>query len=414
MYDITVIGTCMAGLYSAYKIKQMFPKISIAVLEKNKKSALGGRTGNYSFHGTQVVTGAGIGRKNKDKLLIQLMDELRVPYTEFETSTSYSKLLGNHCQVKQIFTQLKTEYNHRKRHNLKTTMTFKEFARPFLGKDTYEYFVICSGYKDYENADLYNVLFDYGFDDNYGTRWTGLSIPWKLLVDKLVNRIGKDNVFPNSEVVNIDSRENDHIDILCKNGKIYTCKKVIIATTIDSMVKLIPGAQNKNSPYQQISGQPFLRVYGKFSKSSIPIMEHYVHSTTIVPGPLAKIIPMNPEMGIYMISYTDNMGAIYLKDYLENTAANRNIYCRLIEQSLGVPPMTLHLTSISDFYWPIGTHYYKPLHGPYKSRTQFIDVIQHPMKNMLVVGEAVSINQGWVEGALESVENAVTRKWITI
>jgi len=30
----------------------------------------------------------------------------------------------------------------------------------------------------------------------------------------------------------------------------------------------------------------------------------------------------------------------------------------------------------------------------------------------LVVGEAVSTYQGWVEGALESVEATVSKKWI--
>jgi monoamine oxidase len=31
---------------------------------------------------------------------------------------------------------------------------------------------------------------------------------------------------------------------------------------------------------------------------------------------------------------------------------------------------------------------------------------------MLVVGEAVSRYQGWVEGALESVKTAVTKEWV--
>jgi hypothetical protein len=36
------------------------------------------------------------------------------------------------------------------------------------------------------------------------------------------------------------------------------------------------------------------------------------------------------------------------------------------------------------------------------------------MENMLVVGEAVSINQGWTEGALNSVVKAVTKKWVNM
>ena len=67
-YDYIIIGAGIAGLYAAYKIKQMNKNFSILILEKNKQ--IGGRLGNYLFYGENVVTGAGIGRKNKVKLLI--------------------------------------------------------------------------------------------------------------------------------------------------------------------------------------------------------------------------------------------------------------------------------------------------------------------------------------------------------
>ena len=79
-YDIIIIGSGIAGLYSAYKIKHMNPALSVLILEKNKKQWIGGRTNNESFYGTDVVTAAGIGRKNKDHLLVHLLKELDIPY----------------------------------------------------------------------------------------------------------------------------------------------------------------------------------------------------------------------------------------------------------------------------------------------------------------------------------------------
>jgi hypothetical protein len=38
---------------------------------------------------------------------------------------------------------------------------------------------------------------------------------------------------------------------------------------------------------------------------------------------------------------------------------------------------------------------------------------QNPLPNMVVVGEMIALNQGWVEGSLDSVENVVTQKWIS-
>ena len=74
-YDIIIIGSGMAGLFSAYNIKKISPDTSFLILEKYKKQWIGGRASNEMFYGTQVVTGAGIGRKNKDKLLIQLLEQ---------------------------------------------------------------------------------------------------------------------------------------------------------------------------------------------------------------------------------------------------------------------------------------------------------------------------------------------------
>jgi len=142
-------------------------------------------------------------------------------------------------------------------------------------------------------------------------------------------------------------------------------------------------------------------------------MKQYVKDYTIVPGPLQKIIPMDANKGVYMIAYSDNMNATLLKKYLDNNETNRHFFCVLLEKSLGIPENSLQLIAIKDFYWPIGTHYYKPLQqNIYKNREQFIEKAQHPEKNMLVVGELISENQGWTEGALESVKNVLTKKWI--
>jgi hypothetical protein len=71
------------------------------------------------------------------------------------------------------------------------------------------------------------------------------------------------------------------------------------------------------------------------------------------------------------------------------------------------------IIAIKDYYWPIGTHYYSPLDkSKYKNREEFIYLAQHPAPSILVVGEAVSRRQGWTEGALESVEKVLTKKWL--
>ena len=405
-YDIIIIGSGMSGLYSAYKIKQKYPNTSFLIVEKYHKDWIGGRTSNYNFYGSQVVTGAGIGRKDTNPLLIHLMNQLNIPYKEFHSIMDYSPLLQP-IDIMKVINILKSEYKkHSELHNL----TFKQFFIKTLGIKLYKQFKISAGYTDYENADLYETLFNYGMDDNKGG-WTGLYVPWKQIVDTLYKNIGEKHFRFHNNVVQIQKIKVKPclFKIITEQNYQYYCNKVILATTIDGIKKLIP---QKETLYKQIHGQPFLRLYGKFDKKSTTIMHEYVKNYTIVPGPLQKIIPINPSKGIYMIAYSDNANAIALKKHLKNTPENRKILCDLIEFSLDIPLGSLHLIDIKDFYWPIGTHYFEPLKKPFRNRNDFLKKAQHPEKGFLVVGEAVSRYQGWAEGALMSVETALTKQWI--
>jgi len=409
-YDIIIIGSGIAGLYSAYKIKKSFPKMRIIVLERNGKPDIGGRAGNIKFQGTNVVTGAGIGRKRKDKLLIRLLHDLDIPYHEFMVASNYSHVIDPPCDVKSIFTKLKSEYREPVDHG----KTFKQYAMEKLGKTAYQHFIICAGYTDYEAEGAHTTLHHYGFEDNYG-RWTGLSIPWSALIHTLVQKLGGEQVVHTGRnVTQIMRGEGGHgqcnFTIVCENGSRYLGNKVILATTVSSVRSLLP---QFSSIYRHIHSQPFLRVYGKFSVASMPIIQNYIQGTTVVPGPIHKIIPMNPEKGVYMIAYTDNRGAMELRNFTENTPANREHFCRLLEGALGIQKTgKIHLLSIKGVFWEEGTHYYIPLKRSGEPLDNFISMAQRPMDGIAVVGEMISMNQGWVEGALDSVEKVVTKQWI--
>ena len=394
-YDFIIIGAGISGLYTAYNIKKKQPLAKILLLESAKKVNFGGRLGNKMFHGVSVVKGAGVVRKNKDYLLIKLMNELNIPYNEFIAKYYLANNLHEKCHVKKIITYLKHEYEALKLTGFRAT--FKEFALPLLGNILYKDFIVCAGYTDFEKEDIHQTLYNYGFDDNY-SEWTGLSISWKLLLHNLADKVGWNNIIFSSNVIKIKRIDNEYMIYTLSNTK-YKCNKVIIATTINSVLKLLP----KEKIYRQIHSQPFLRIYGKFSKGSIPILKEYIKGTTLVYGPLHKIIPLNDEKGVYMVAYTDNDGAKALKKYIMNTEMNRTYLCSLIEKALGIPSGLIHLNDILSFYWETGTHYYEPLRDDFKNRNEFIKRAQNPMQNMFIVGEMISNNQGWTDGALNSV-----------
>jgi len=403
--DIIIIGSGMSGLYSAYKIKNYSPSTSFLILEKYKKNWIGGRTSNDNFYGTEIVTGAGIGRKSKDKLLYKLLHDFKFDIKEYIVNPIKSELIPS-VNVNDIMNLLRSQYKRFKNKEL----TFKQFATNVLGEKEYKKFILAAGYTDYEKEDALETLYYYGMEDN-SCCWKAFHVPWKKLVLKLYQYIGADHFKFSNKVVKIEKIQDEPCKflVLTSNGIKYNCSKVIVATTIDGIRQLLP----HHNIYNDIEGQPFLRLYAKFDKKSIPILKEYIKGFTFLPGPLQRIIPMDKENGVYMIAYNDNNNTIALKTHLENTPENRELYETLVERSLGMPDNSLHIIAIKDYYWPIGTHYYKPLNKKlYKNREHFVDQAQHPEKGILVVGEVVSRNQGWTEGALESVKAVLTKRWI--
>jgi hypothetical protein len=377
-----------------------------------------------------VVTGAGIGRKDKDHLLQELLNDLHIKYTDFNLDVNYA--INEPVNVNAVFSLLKREYNKMAK-ELKENgsgsigqinKTFKQFAKPLLGAKLYDKFVETTGYSDYEDEDVAQTLYKYGMDDN-SVGLTGLHIPWHQLIQTLVHKVGTQFIKSSSNVTNIRSLTSGtesvpglapcNYELETEQGLKYYCNKIILATTITGIHKLLVQIVDKSqfSLYNYIKGQPFLRLYAKFPKASAEIMRKYVPTYTVVSGPLQKIIPMSADKGVYMIAYSDNANAEILKDHLKNTVKNRVFFAKMLEEALNIETNSLQITALLDFYWPIGTHYYSPLpKNMSMSRSEFIDKAQHPLPNVLVVGEVVAENQGWTEGALDSVLKTVTKKWI--
>jgi hypothetical protein len=407
-YDIVIVGAGLAGLYSAYNIKKMSPKTNLLVLESNRRPYIGGRIGNHNFYGEQIVIGAGVGRQDTDELLIKLLKELKIKYKPFPVSMHYSKQIKNPLNIKEYLTKLKSIY---KNYENPPSITFKKFAIHHLGSKLYKDFVISNGYTDYEEEDVYEVLYHYQMDDN-APGWTALEIPWSSLVSRLCDKIGHQNIKASTKIDKIKKIDHDpclfELTSVKQNvTKTYYTNKVIIATRISTVQKLLPHMKI----YKQIHGQPFLYIYAKFNAESSDIMSQLVSTYTIVPGHLQKMIPFSKS--VYMIAYADNKNAEILQHHKENTPENRKFFEKQVEEALGIIPNTIKITAIKDYYWPIGTHYYEPLdRAHYKSRTTFIREAQHPEPSMLVVGEDVSRRQGWAEGALESVANVLNKYWI--
>ena len=148
-------------------------------------------------------------------------------------------------------------------------------------------------------------------------------------------------------------------------------------------------------------GQPFLLLYAQFSKNSAMIMKNYIKTFTIVNGVLQKMIPINPNDGIYLVAYNDNKNAIKLKPYVKN----KKFISNLVKTTLGIKE-DIEIKDMTHYYWENGTHYFKPYRTTYQTN-EFYKMITNPIKNLYVIGEMVAQKQGWIGGTLETVDKVI-------
>ena len=381
-YDAIFVGGGIANLYMAYRCKKAMPNIKLLILEK--EASVGGRMQTAEFCGQEVPLGAGVGRLSKDRLLKRLLKDLGLDLDignkSWKPDIQKSERFESSLDVSKTVAFLKSELE-KLGDNREIHVTFAQFAKPLLGLARYASFVESVGYSDFESADVYDTIYNYGFDDTYSGHKV-FPVPWRRLWEALIEAVGKSNVKCKTIVETIHSDGVVHT-----NRGTFEARCVVVGTDVASLRQLFPG----HGIYRQICGQPFTRVYAKIAPG--PFLNTY----TIVPNILQKIIPMDVGNGIHMIGYADNNRA----DKLAAVAKNKNKLEALVVDGTGFP---VRISKLMSKYWPIGTHYYRPLPRWFETRSDFIRKAQRPEQRVFVVGEAVSIHQGWVEGALESVE----------
>lgn len=391
-YDLIIVGAGIAGLYTSYLYAQHHPRARILILESDTQ--IGGRIALGQFADIDVISGAGIGR-NEDYRLKELLDDLKISYSKFPVKPRYAPSVDHKCDIMSMVNHLRDIYHQspEKYHGI----NFKEYARLVLGNENYQRLVTCTGYTDFQLGGILDILYDYKFEEDSYV-WTGLRIDWKLLLTRISAHLGSDTTVKVASLVRaIRSMDNGYL-VQTMDDNIYETAKLVLATPVNTLRQLLPD----RNIYLYIHGQPFLRLYAQVDDKSNQILKERLPGLVIMKSPLQKIIPYDTSRGIYMISYSDNQYAqhVYqLRDHPDQLA-------RMLEDALRLDHGSVKIQQLKAFYWKIGTHYYDPLDG-FETRDEFIHNAQRPSPDLYVVGESVSRNQGWVEGALESVTRIV-------
>ena len=387
MYDYIIIGGGVAGLYMNYLLNDKYKTL---LLEKN--NYFGGRVLEGCFHHKKVPMGAKIGA-TFNKHLMRLLKRINIKYKPLnEKTTIISK---DPIDMRHMVHMIVNKYNILNKKNLKT-MSAKDFIIKYLGEDFFHIYSKFAEYTDFFHESIGNYIKYYPIKDHIPTisNKNIVKINWTKMVLRLYNIITahgkkKNKMIRNYTVKKIIKKDNYYII----DNK-YKTKKIIFAVTINALLKI---ATNNNifktTDYKKYIGSvPFIRIYTYHKNGHNLNIDPY----NIVDSRLHKI--MNITNKILTIMEVDNINAKYWKKFI----GNKKLLIKHIKKEVKkLLNRDIVIDDILISNWLDAVHYIKP--SKYTS-LQIIKKLINPAPNIYVCGEMISLKQGWVEGAIESVD----------
>lgn len=404
IYDEIVIGAGVAGLYWVSKTKPT----NYLLLEKSNR--IGGRIYNIEWNESQISLGGGI-IKSSNNYTIELANEygldLADGISKYEM-IDWVKEDGNDTDKpneddfytlnSNLIKYLKKIYQTNKKEIVDNKINFEEFLDLYVELKISHLIKSNLLYKTYFNADVSSVLYD-EIDEllrtsNFHFKYIKNG-GYTLLLDKLIDIVGKKNIITNTNVIEI-KKQLETYEIVTDTNIIYKTKKIILAT--ESNNGIIYNFSNQettnklNQLYQIVSGSKYIRIYSYHTNS------HGLKYSYKTSGLAGKVIKINDN--ILMCSYTEDIDAIRLKKLLKNKP--KETQCKIIYELLnkcGIP-----ITKPDDIiikFWVSGVHYNNP---GYDKRIKKSLISELKKENIIVIGECISDSHGWINSALESVE----------
>lgn len=378
---VGVVGAGPCGLHAAHLLVKIAGVDVIHLFESQADP--GGRTRMGCFRGKDVVAGAGVVRA-RDAKLRSLAAEHNIPLRKFRTRVKHQGL--------RPFRDLNgwvRELNGR-RGALDRRRTFRQNVVDMFGKDGLDDFVYAAGLTDYLNADVFDTLNDYGFNDNTSGQ-TMFAIDWNALASAMLGSLPRN--------VRVHLRTPVTLVQRTPLGKLLVNSKWEVDALFwtgprpswDLLRNVVRGrAWTKIA--KGVRGQPFVRTY---ATPRDPALASRLYPCTTYMGSRNPLQKVSPYMdGVYMIAYADNRLARAVCEHVRDA--------RWLKKHSGMA-----WTKPKVFYHECGTHYFRPLDAFWSSRDAFIRDAQHPAAGVYLCGEGLSRNQGWTEGALESAAQAV-------
>ena len=438
-YDICILGAGISGLYCARELHTKYPTQSICILEKY--NGIGGRIATFRKDGMQFEEGAGRIHASHHRILA-LLKEYKIALHPISDVIEYRTAKGSEpVEFGKYLTNLSPL------HELPPDLLSKTTLKGLLGLILDPTLVsdIVSHYEyrselDTLRADKAIEALQGELGDHAGFYVVKEGFSKVIHALKVtVERFKTVTILRSHEVTDLHPKDGQYEIQLKKRPSLYA-KKVIVTLPRDALAAL---PCFKDLPIlKHVEMRPLVRIYATFPlpKKGQKIWFDGLHSFICEP-PVRYVIPLSPEKGTCMISYTDGSDAEYWIKHPTNPEVRCMKQIRALFPHLVIPdPIYCKVFSWSSgcSYWTPGTYTVKyrsqdPSYGGVSIASSYIDstpsqrsttkshvlrkrgifdfvpcgstntsVNLRPMPNVYLCGESWAEKQCWVESALET------------
>jgi monoamine oxidase len=422
-YDLIIVGGGVAGLRVGIETLKTKPRLRCCILEKY--GYIGGRVNTFKKNIPKVgdvkwENGAGriyFSHKKVLKLLQQYhLTFVPIPSeTDYITDPTYSfkepHATGNKFSDLINFYLTPIEQLPE---DVLSTHTLKELLDKTLGAGVAKQFYIQFPYYSEIHtlrADLALKSFrgEMKSNDRFGVCAEGLSSLTSSMMEEFVSLGG--TVIMDTEVYKVSNNSDNSVTLNCQirntvQKNTYVGKSVVLALHHNA-VKDIEGA-SKISVLKHLEMTPLLRMYAVFPTRNKVSWFSGINKT-VTNSPVRYIIPIDPQRGIIMISYTDGDDAKYWIKQDESAAEHgqENVKELVMAEIRKLFPER----SIPDpiFFkqhpWYDGCTYWLP--GMYNVEYESImslNPLPKAISNLFMCGESFAVEQCWIESALEQAD----------
>jgi cytochrome b involved in lipid metabolism len=432
-YDLVIIGGGISGIYTLYKLSSKYPQLKILLLESGER--YGGRIYSYkeTIDGEEYVMDLGAGRLgHHHKLINNLINELglKPKIVDIPNTKTYIEISENNKV-------------HNKTHVKDTIMTklYNFFLSPLvskLGKSALQKFYLSELIKKYVSLSFFQKVesvFEYSsdlnefnaydaieyfkHDYNNETKFFTLYGGLEQIIENMLDLIKKTKSYKSknitllnlSNVENITKINNNLYKIVVNNynkSKVYNVYSnyVICAIPKQSLEKFDlfkPILRDLNS----INSINLLRIFEIYNKTNEEVWFKNIEKT-ITNSEVQFVIPINPNNGLIMSSYSDCANARFwnllrAKKGIQFVKNKLNIKLNQLFSiyNIKVPPSKY----IKMYFWDAGVACWKKNVDSDNLSSKLLN----PCPNVFIIGENYSKYQAWCEGALMTSENCISK-----